>query len=112
MTRRQILERIANGKISRGAAAKLLEVSERHVNRLMKAAGVTRPPSAVHARRAAAQERRERIAKLAVGVQMGAITLDRAAARARLTPRSMYRWVAKVSKLSPKRTKLSKNKAK
>lgn len=102
----RVLRAIAGGKISRAAAAAALEVGERHVNRLMAAAGVSRPRSQAHDRRLTAQMRREARERAARAVLGKVQTVEFAALTAGCSPRTVRRWMAKLSK---KRTKTTKS---
>jgi hypothetical protein len=107
--RDEILKRIKRGRISRAHAAKALGVSERHVNRLMQAAGVARPASKRaedrHARALEAAQWREHKARAALAVAAGQETLESAARRCRCSTRTLYRWLAKAKKSTKKRAK-------
>jgi hypothetical protein len=95
--------------MSRAGAAARLQVSERHVNRLMRKHGVARPASMTANERAqsalAVAVRRQIRWRNAERVAEGAISLELAAAKAGCSPRTMYRWLAKVKKSSKKRKK-------
>lgn len=91
-----VMRHIAEGSISRVDAADKLGVSERSVNRLMRKHGVERPPSPVHAARAAAAERRERRRGAAEKVMLKKLTVEAAADAAKCHPRTIYRWKNRV----------------
>ncbi len=108
-TLKYVMRSIAAGMISRASAAARLEISERHVNRLMKEHGVARPPSEAAqlraGRRLLAQARRVLRAQEVAAVLEGRRTLEQAARAGKCSVRTMYRWVAKAKKLSKKRKK-------
>lgn len=97
------MREIAAGTVTRKAAAKRLgRISERQVNRLMKAHGVRRPPSktreARDLSREQADERRRKRQFSAESVVVGLRTLEEAASNAGCSPRTMYRWVSLAKK--------------
>lgn len=104
--RSAVLEKIAKGTISRKLAADRLEVSERHVNRLMKASGVRRPPSAQrqsrNEARLTAQARREMRARAAKAHVARQCSIEQAALQAGCSIRTIYRWVEKMKKTGKK----------
>lgn len=103
---------IAEGKLSRAGAAARLRVSERHVNRLMRAQGVTRPAGKAHERRVTAQARREAKERAARAVAQGVHSVENAALQAGCSTRTMYRWVQKLKKSSKIGQKRSKTREK
>lgn len=107
-----VLRKIAAGSLSRSTAAAELEISERHVNRIMRLYGVRRPKSAYHARRAGAGSRREDRARAARQVINGQFTHEQAALAAGCSVRTVYRWAKKLTKLSKNRDKALENKRK
>lgn len=94
----RVLGRISKGRLSRSQAAVTLAVSERHVNRLMRQNKVRRPPSPVHAARAAATARRLRRLHAAVAVSQGRRSLKQGANDAGVSERTLYRWLKKLKK--------------
>jgi transposase len=104
-TLKAIMQRIADGKISRADAADRLGVSERTVNRLMQKHEVKRPPSPVHEQRAAAAARRARKREAAEQHLAGKLTIEEAAERADVSERTMYRWKNRLQNAQkPKKT--------
>jgi hypothetical protein len=102
------MRQIAAGSITRADAAARLRVSERHVNRLMRAHGVSRPAGKAHERRVTAQAHREAKERAARGALQGVHSLENAAMQAGCSLRTMYRWVKKLKnavKMSKKRRK-------
>jgi AraC-like DNA-binding protein len=104
--RSAVLEKIAKGKISRKLASDRLEISERHVNRLMKAHGIRRPPSAHrqsrHDARLTAQARRETRARAAKAHLAKQCSVEQAALQAGCSIRTIYRWAEKMMKTGKK----------
>jgi len=86
-----ILEKIAAGALRRSDAAERLGVSERHLNRLMKAHAVTRPPSPAHARAEDAEIRRQVRQAAALAVHNKEMTIESAAEAAGCSERTLYR---------------------
>lgn len=86
-----ILEKIAAGKLRRDDAAAKLGISERHVNRLMKAHNVARPPSPAHARAEEAEVRRQVRQAAALAVHNREMTIESAAKAAGCSERTLYR---------------------
>lgn len=95
---REVLLAISKGEIMRKAAAKRLGVSERQVNRLMRAHGVARPASDAHERRLTARMRREAKERAAKAVALGVHSIENAAMQAGCSVRTMFRWVVKLQK--------------
>lgn len=98
-----VLNAIGRNKITRTEAARRLgSISERHVNRLMKAAGVTRPcSSGVEWRREqqrTARLRREAKERAARAVIGGTYDVLYASRTAGCSVRTLYRWVARIKK--------------
>ncbi len=92
------LKKIAKGEITREEAATTLACSERQVNRLMRAHGVQRPVSPVHAQRAAAAVKREK-KTLAADEVLAGHDITRAA-KGVCSVRTLYRLVEKRRKSS------------
>lgn len=108
------MRRIARGAISRAAAAKALGgISERHVNRLMKRLGVTRPRSQArdlrHEARLTAQMRREAKERGAKAHLAKQCSIEQAAMQGGCSVRTAYRWVEKLRKTGKKTGKNGKN---
>lgn len=99
----KILEKIAAGKIKRPAAAAELGVSERHLNRLMKAFNVRRPPSPVHERAETAEVRRQVKQAAAYAVFNGEMAIEAAAQAADCSERTIYRLLETFTR-APKRS--------
>lgn len=97
-----ILDKIASGEISRSAAAIKLEISNRHVNRLMRTRGVKRPPSPTHARAAEAEIRRQVKQAAAYAVFNGEMDVEAAAKYADCSERTIYRLLETIHR-APKR---------
>lgn len=95
-----VLEQIKKGEIRRPAAAEILEVSERHVNRLMKANGVRKPRGQVAAyrrkRTEAWSKKREACLKYARLALRQKMSVENAAKLAGVSKRALYRWIAEV----------------
>lgn len=95
-----ILEQIASGKIARSAAAEILGISERQVNRLMNAHGIERPRGEVSAlrreRHEASEERKAGLRGLAQLVVDGKLHPVIAARQGNCSVRAIYRWVSAV----------------
>lgn len=95
---KRVLNLIAQGKRTRQEAAQALDCSPRQVNRLMAAAGVTRPVPEYLKRRERAEQkwkRRTRAAEDAIGDR---ISVEAAAKRAGISVRQMYRWIRRRKK--------------
>jgi predicted transcriptional regulator YheO len=93
----EVLRDIRDGKITRKTAAALLGFSERHVNRLMKAQGVARPPGKRSVRDTAAKQRKQLLKGLAEQVLQEQRSIEQAAQLGDCSTRTMYRWVKKVA---------------
>lgn len=96
----KILKAIARGELSRAEAAKLLECSERQVNRLMREHGVRRPKSdwrvqaEARARRRAVREAELlELAKRAAGGLEDRRVLAKAGG---VSVRTLFRWIQRV----------------
>jgi DNA-binding NtrC family response regulator len=86
-----VLDNIGQGKVSRSDAAEKLDISERHLNRLMKAHAVTRPPSPAHARAEDVEIRRQVRQAAALAVHNREMTIESAAEAAGCSERTLYR---------------------
>jgi transposase len=111
------MKAIAANKLTRREAARRLGISERHVNRLMRAKDVRRPRGEARERReearAAAEERRSMRLDNAARAAAGRQSLAEAAVNAGCSQRTIYRWVARLRntrKRPRKSSKASKNK--
>lgn len=111
MTRKEmklfrVFVKIMDGKITRAAAAKRLEVSERQVNRLMLAHGVERPvqprADARRGRRLYARAQRENRERAARAFMAEQCSVEQAALQCGSSVRTVYRWAAKLKKTGKK----------
>ncbi len=95
----EVLAAIAAGELTREQAAIELECSPRHVNRLMIAAGVRRPPGVSRAAPAVAPApkvvRQALILKWASLVEQQMLTVVSAATKAGCSERTIYRYLRK-----------------
>lgn len=91
-----ILDRIASGEISRSDAAAKLEISVRHVNRLMRARGVKRPESPTHQKAAEVEVKRQVKQAAAYAVFNGEMTIEDAAQQAECSERTIYRLLETI----------------
>jgi predicted HTH domain antitoxin len=111
----RVMRKIAQGRISRAEAARLLACSERHVNRLMREHGVRRPPGQSRGRSLQAEVRRMARELAAALFMRGGVSVERAAQRGGCSVRTIHRWVAKLknsTKNARKTQKHDKNGAK
>lgn len=91
-----LLDLIAKGRIQTKEAAARLGVSERTLNRTMKARGIARPPSIKRRQRAKAAENRARRADNAQLVVERKVKVAVAAKRAGCSERTIYRYKKKI----------------
>jgi transposase len=93
-----VMKSITEGSISRADAAERLGVSERTVNRLMRARGVERPRSPIHAERLDAAQRRALKEAAAHAVVAGEGSHEAAAEAAGCSVRTIYRWISRLER--------------
>jgi hypothetical protein len=100
----KVMRGIADGTLTRTAAAEALECSGRHVNRLMKTYGVVKPRGKTvqakeegKVRQAAREARQEKIRTLADRIRTGKLTAANAVKELlpdKVSIRTIYRFVA------------------
>ena len=97
---KKVLRAISKNEMTRDDAAAELEVSARQVNRLMQRYDVKRPPGATHKARAAAAKRKEtrlRVQECTLAaIAAGALTVEEAVKAAKVSERTIYRWLNSV----------------